>query len=96
VVEVLLTDPWPGNVRELESVARYAAALADPGEPITVDHLPPELLRRCHDRALLGRRPTADELRAALDAANGNKTELARRLGLSRRTIQRRINDRRE
>ena len=43
-LRVLLDYPWPGNVRELENVIERAVILC-PGQEITVDDLPSELLR---------------------------------------------------
>lgn len=36
--------PWPGNVRELRNVASYLSAMVS-SDRITIDHLPPQLLR---------------------------------------------------
>jgi transcriptional regulator with PAS, ATPase and Fis domain len=35
---------WPGNVREMENVIEYALHLADDGNPIRMEQLPPKLL----------------------------------------------------
>lgn len=35
---------WPGNAREMENVIEYALHLADDGNPIRMEHLPPKLL----------------------------------------------------
>jgi transcriptional regulator with GAF, ATPase, and Fis domain len=54
--EALLLHGWPGNVRELEQVLAAAvirASGAAPGATLTLEHLPPELVRPLHDR--LGR-----------------------------------------
>jgi transcriptional regulator of acetoin/glycerol metabolism len=35
---------WPGNAREMENVIEYALHLADDGNPIRMEQLPPKLL----------------------------------------------------
>jgi len=91
---------WPGNVRELKSVVQRAAILADEPEvrgqdlPIDVSlcgqgraaSSPAEALRRRH--VLLSEPEHALNV---LNQCSGNVTEAARRLGVSRMTIYRRI-----
>ena len=43
VMELLLNHSWPGNIRELEHVVERAYVLC-PGDTITTDHLPGELI----------------------------------------------------
>jgi DNA-binding NtrC family response regulator len=88
----LLGYRWPGNVRELIHVIQRAAALCA-GEIIDVPNLP-EPIRDTKDRA-----PAADDnislrdavaalekrmILAALEKANGNRSEAARQLGIAR------------
>jgi two-component system NtrC family response regulator len=88
---------WPGNVRELRSVIEVAAALAPSGTPVidagllrfaAGDDVPPaERSERGDAVASLDEAVAALEtrlLRDALAAANGNQSEAARRLGISR------------
>jgi len=90
----LLAHRWPGNVRELENVIRLAATLAGAG-PIDVVHLElPEApggergrgarVGDYHGRVEAFRRRLIEE---ALAASGGNKSEAARRLGLSRQAL---------
>lgn len=104
VAEALLAYPWPGNVRELQNSVEHAVALAR-HDRLTVDDLPERL--RGYDRSELAGRslaaPTAPAKAAALgdverqhiervlEMAGGNKSEAARILGLSRRTLHRRV-----
>jgi transcriptional regulator of acetoin/glycerol metabolism len=92
--------PWPGNVRELKNALRVAVVLAD-GEPLlTVRHLPPELSAapRVEPRVEPQVEPRveaaldaveAQAVRRAVDAAQGNLSEAARRLGVARSTLYR-------
>jgi two-component system response regulator HydG len=91
---------WPGNVRELINVIEYAFVLCPRGE-ILIEHLPAHV----NGTALPGsseRRPPAREglageekwqLLAALEKADGNKSEAARILGISRVTLWKRLKD---
>lgn len=87
----LLAHDWPGNVRELRNMMeRYVlfgslpdnlhqrAAGGSPRErPFPVDW-PLEDVERAH-------------ILAVLEAAKGNKSEAARRLGIARRTLERKL-----
>jgi len=92
---------WPGNLRQLANVLRSALALLPPGESeIGWGHLPDDLvedLRR--PLASATATPATATLRAASDslieqmvaASGGNRSEAARRLGISRNTLYRRL-----
>ncbi|MCC8981987.1 sigma-54-dependent Fis family transcriptional regulator [Bradyrhizobium acaciae] len=84
----LRRHPWPGNLRELANTLRVAAALAD-GSEITPDDLP-ETLRNPAEPAAPAS-SASDDLAAELAACGGNVSELARRLGVDRSTIHRRL-----
>jgi DNA-binding NtrC family response regulator len=93
VVAVLRDYTWPGNIRELRHMIERAVQAAD-GGPITLDHLPPELLEApaFGDETTLARRPTLDEVErryiaATLRHARGNQTDAARLLGISRKAL---------
>ncbi|NMG75842.1 sigma-54 interaction domain-containing protein [Aromatoleum diolicum] len=94
---------WPGNVRQLFNALEYAVVNSD-GPTILPRHLlaelapPPEMspgsvrpLTRYYTA-----RATADEehalIRRILDECDGNKAEAARRLGMSRTTLWKRLN----
>ena len=77
----LLKHHWPGNIRELRNFierslifGRFPLDTLSPGTALAVEPL--EVSER---RLIL----------AAIDAAAGNRAEAARRLGISRKTIDR-------
>ncbi|ANY09888.1 Fis family transcriptional regulator [Pseudonocardia sp. HH130630-07] len=89
-LRVLMRNRWPGNVEQLYQVLRKVVARRRSGV-IRVEDLPPET------RALTRRVLTplesieCDAIVDALLDASGNKAEAARRLGMSRATIYRKI-----
>lgn len=98
--------PWPGNIRQLFGTLKSLLALAEPGTAVTSDQLP-EFLGQLQPGDLTtsslttspGRLqgvPRLDALaqetmQAALDTCHGNVSEAARRLGVSRSTLYRRL-----
>lgn len=97
--EALESYNWPGNVRQLRNVVESAVLLsadgvltADslslPGRPRSASsdglRLPEGMTLEAMERAILEER---------LRANNGNRTVTAEQLGLSRRTIQRKIKE---
>jgi len=94
-LQALLHHPWGGNVRELEHIIERASILCRNGQ-ITVDDLPEELQQR--PSPLTNGTITADEagfpmmtVEEALAACNGNKSQAAKLLGISRRTVYRHL-----
>jgi transcriptional regulator of acetoin/glycerol metabolism len=88
--QTLLRAPWPGNIAQLERVIRLVLARRRTG------HIRPEdLPAECHTTSsrvlthweMLER----DAVVEALMAAQGDKVEAARHLGISRATIYRKI-----
>jgi len=92
---------WPGNVRQLENEMQRAVALAEPGEAIAPSRLSAQLLGILEPVAALGeRRETlratlnrieAWLLRRALDEHDGRRTETARKLGLTREGLYKKL-----
>jgi DNA-binding NtrC family response regulator len=94
--------PWPGNVRELCNVMERASILARGGE-IQLEHLPaeirsappslasPECGTTAEELDLSLRSAERDQIRRALDSAGGRRVLAARLLGLSRRTLYRKL-----
>ncbi len=94
-MKVLLAYGWPGNVRELRSAFEYAFVTCQE-ELIQPEHLPPMILGDCAPRAGSSVLPPApDQKRQALlevlKQSGGNRSEAARRLGISRVTIWNRM-----
>ncbi len=94
---------WPGNHRQLFATLRALAVLGDGGEILGLDTLPQEI-RAAHDKtpesAVVGLDVevgldsiTLAAMRAALDAECGNVSRAARRLGIHRSTLYRRLFD---
>jgi len=93
---------WPGNVRDLENEVERAVALASPYETIGVSALSDELIafsRLGVTTPVTGEKKLArmvEELeerviREALKQSGGNKSETARRLGLTRKGLRNKI-----
>jgi len=93
VEQMFLNYPWPGNVRELENLLEHAFVRCRQNV-ITAENLPSDFRRHCESHALPADISPEDEteaIRRALKQAGGNKTEAALLLGMSRRTIYRKL-----
>ncbi len=96
-MDLLQSHGWPGNVRELRNVMERAVALAS-GDELRPQHLPPDI-RSARLPALpawLGGATTlaAIERHAiahALELARGNRAAAARALGISERSLYRKL-----
>ncbi len=99
---LLRTYTYPGNVRELESIIAHAVIMND-GDEIRAQDLPdhvrfgtgPQLALPDYASEAL---PTLSEMearliRTALERLDGNQTEAARQLGISRSTLWRKIKE---
>jgi transcriptional regulator with PAS, ATPase and Fis domain len=93
-IECLERYDYPGNVRELRNILERASLLAD-GPRIERRHLPPEIcaaacaaVRRGNPRLQEAERR---EFEAALAEHAGSRRELAHRLGISERTLYRKL-----
>jgi DNA-binding NtrC family response regulator len=94
LLDTLAARPWPGNVRELENAIEGLVALS-PG-----DALDPSLVPAAGEAAgepplTLRQRVEAYERGLVVDAlraARGNRSEAARRLGVSRVTLHDKLN----
>jgi DNA-binding NtrC family response regulator len=86
---------WPGNIRELRNVVMRAAILAN-GPDIGVDDLPEEFQQSAMVSDLHALSTTLPDLERTtiikvLEETQGHQPSAAARLGISRRTLQRRI-----
>ncbi|MFG1343694.1 sigma-54-dependent Fis family transcriptional regulator [Xanthobacter autotrophicus DSM 431] len=97
---VLAGYDWPGNFRQLVGTLRVLQALAEPGEALTVDDLPADIRRVPAPPCAIASAPalsgdldavTRSAIEAALQAAGGNISQAARRLGIHRSTLHRHL-----
>ena len=91
-IDCLARHDFPGNVRELRNVLERASLLAD-GDTIDVEHLPPEV--RAAAGAAQSSPPLREAERQALQEAlashAGSRRDIARALGISERTLYRKL-----
>jgi DNA-binding NtrC family response regulator len=101
-VEALMNHPWPGNVRELRTALEHAVVLCR-GNSITLRDLPPSVRGESAGsphpaaRDLFGKKNVTMEdaekavIIRALKECNGNRTQAAEKIGMSRRTLHRKL-----
>jgi DNA-binding NtrC family response regulator len=82
---------WPGNVRELRNLAENL--LLTGAGPITVSDLPPGILGALPETRGDMRLDETERaaMKRAIESAGGNLSEAARKLGISRSTLHRRL-----
>ncbi len=89
---LLMAHDWPGNIRELRNVLERAAILAD-GARILPEALPPTLRtvapRQKQNSVLIGDMAAIERqaIFEALEQTGNNKTQAAKLLGISRRSL---------
>lgn len=107
-MDTLLTYNWPGNVRELRTAIEHGVVMAT-GPKITLRDLPmavrqaagASLPRGISAAKAFGEKSSPLDIREtekklimqALATTNGNVTAAAKKLGISRRTLHRKINE---
>jgi two-component system, NtrC family, response regulator HydG len=98
-LNALSRHSWPGNVRELQNVIERSVVLANGGQQLTIDDLPPELQGlSASDELPTGSFHEAlkafkrDIVRSALTKHGGNKLKAAKDLGISRCYLHRLLN----
>jgi DNA-binding NtrC family response regulator len=97
-MRLVLDYDWPGNVRELRTAIEHGVVMAT-GSQITPRDLPATLRRisspvpQPAGRELNLRDTEAALILRALEDCRGNRSEAAKKLGLSRRTLHRRLKD---
>src|SRR6516162_2819866 len=107
-MDALLTYDWPGNIRELRTAIEHGVVMAT-SKQITLRYLPVAIRQAAATTLPGGVSPTEafgektspldlheTERRLiaqALAATNGNVTAAAKKLGISRRTLHRKINE---
>ena len=96
VMELFGRHPWPGNLRQVSSVMQVALAMAEE-QPVRPEHLPDDFFVDLEMEPVETTEPLAADLNDAedlnrlLQAAGGNISHLARRLGVSRNTLYKRL-----
>lgn len=103
-MDMLLKYPWPGNVRELENVIERAVILLL-DEHVTEKELPATITESYAEKGdwvappqpVAANRPLEEiekeAIMATLAASAGNKSETARRLGINRKTLQKKLKE---
>ena len=97
VMEMLIQAPWPGNIRELRNTIEYMVVTST-AEELGVENLPEQFRALPRENKEL---PSASPLsleasnyeliRQALKQCGGNRMAAAKLLGISRRTLYRRL-----
>ncbi|RAI64658.1 sigma-54-dependent Fis family transcriptional regulator [Pseudomonas fluorescens] len=96
VLELFDRHPWPGNLRQVSSVIQVALAMAEE-QPVRPEHLPDDFFVDLEMEPVETQEPLAvdlddaEELNRQLQAVGGNISHLARRLGVSRNTLYKRL-----
>ncbi|MDD5324243.1 MAG: sigma-54-dependent Fis family transcriptional regulator [Polaromonas sp.] len=106
LLQALLCYRWPGNLRQLANALRTACALLDPHETVIGwNHLPddlagalqaPDAAADCLGESAEGTVPdlrtvSRQAINRTLNACQGNLSEAARSLGISRNTLYRKL-----
>ena len=107
-MNALLIYNWPGNVRELRTAIEHGVVMTS-GPKVTIRDLPPSLRqaaatalpRGISPAKAFGEKASPLDLHEterklilqALASTNGNVTAAAKKLGISRRTLHRKINE---
>ncbi|OGQ97444.1 MAG: two-component system response regulator [Deltaproteobacteria bacterium RIFOXYD12_FULL_57_12] len=102
-MDILIHYPWPGNVRELENVMERGVILLR-GDYLDEENLPLSIKKWVTEKGEQFGSPTGGVLPSSLeeaekmvilrtlDEAGGNKSEAARRLGITRKTLLSKLN----
>lgn len=99
-IQALQAYPWPGNVRELRNAVERMVVLSR-NQRITLRDVPPEIRERTAGTgatattggSLSMEQAEKNLIVRALKASNGNRTKAATHLGISRRTLHRKLNE---
>ena len=103
-LDILTAYNWPGNIRELRNGVERMVVMARK-DVITVNGVPKEIRNMVSETGVRGPTANADDTQPldinlnekaliikALEESSGNRTLAAKKLGISRRTIIRKIN----
>jgi two-component system, NtrC family, response regulator AtoC len=100
-LEAMMNYNWPGNVRELRSAVEHAVVFCRK-QQISLKDLPPEVRGgfgqdggprslTVADRQMTVQEAEKQLIIQALQDSDGNRTDAARKLGMSRRTLHRKL-----
>jgi two-component system response regulator HydG len=101
-MDIMIRYPWPGNVRELENAMERGVILMR-GDYLDEETLPIPIIKWAQEEsggitaAMEGLPSSLEEaekmvILKILDEADGNKSEAARRLGITRKTLLSKLN----
>ena len=96
-IYLLCRYSWPGNIRELENAIERAMNMVDEGEFITPRHLPEEISGYKEQYPIRSLAEVIEEterstILTCLSMTDGNKSETAKRLGISRTSLYEKMN----
>jgi transcriptional regulator with PAS, ATPase and Fis domain len=97
-LNVLLSHPFPGNIRELENIIEHAFIFCG-GDTIEINHLPAELKAENENREMAKSVSGVHDFKdlekvyieSILEETGGNKLEAAKKLGVHKATLFRKI-----
>lgn len=92
---LLYNYEFPGNIRELRNIIEHAF-IKSPGNSIEKEHLPSFILTKTNNKQTLlnniMQEKELDYINQMLEECNGNKSKVAKRLGISRKTLYNKLN----
>ena len=96
-MDMLAAYSWPGNVRELRNIVERMIVLTR-GDRLTVRDLPAQIRDTVHGRGTAASSLSIEEAERqmiihALKLNAGNRSKAAQQLGISRRTLHRKLNE---
>ena len=97
--EMLSAYDWPGNIRELRNLVERMVVLSR-GKTLDISDIPAQVREKISDgggEVKVDAELTVDEMEKrmiiqALEKTGGNRTKAAEKLGISRRTLHRKLN----
>ncbi len=94
-LKILLDYRWPGNIRELRNTIEYMVVVSQ-GETLTTANIPAAITQNPppeHPESVNIEDNERNLIIRALDECGQNRTLAAQKLGISRRTLQRKIHE---